>query len=105
MGTSTAAKYRPIRSMTRASAVNSPRNAYHAPVAATQKEPVIKDARYICGNRTQSTGLNRIAAQSLGTNVPFCTTWPSGTCIQLLLAMIQKAESVVPSATIAVDNK
>ena len=30
---------------------------------------------------------------------------PTGACIQLLLAMIQNAESVVPSATIAVENR
>jgi xanthine dehydrogenase YagS FAD-binding subunit len=30
---------------------------------------------------------------------------PDGTCIQLLLTMIQNAEIVVPSATIAVENK
>lgn len=32
-------------------------------------------------------------------------TYPDGTCIQLLLTMIQNAENVVPSATIAVENK
>ncbi len=59
----------------------------------------------MCGNRTQTTGLNVILNQSFGTNCPFSIAYPVGTCIQLLLAMIQNAESVVPNATMAVENK
>lgn len=59
----------------------------------------------MCGKRTQSTGLKRIWAQSFGTNVSFSNTCPTGTCIQLLFAMIQNAESEVPNATMAVENR
>ena len=59
----------------------------------------------ICGKRTHSTGLRTILAQSSATKTPFSTVSPNGTCIQLLLAMIQKAESVVPKATMAVENR
>ena len=59
----------------------------------------------MCGKRTHSTGLNRILNQSSGAKAPFSITYPTGTCIQLLLAMIQKAESVVPNATIAVEKQ
>jgi hypothetical protein len=59
----------------------------------------------MCGNRTHTIGLKMILAQSVGTKAPFSTAYPTGTCIQLLLTMIQKADSVVPSATIAVENR
>jgi hypothetical protein len=75
------------------------------PLAATQNAPVIKDASSMCGKRTHNAGLNTIFPQSVGTNVRFSRTVPNGACIQLLLAMIQNADSVVPRATIAVENK
>ncbi len=59
----------------------------------------------MCGKRTHTTGLNRILAQSYGAKASFSITYPVGTCIQLLLTMIQNAESVVPNATMAVENK
>ena len=51
-----------------------PRNRYHAPVAATQNAPTRYAARSMCGNRTHSTGLNRILDQSSGANWPFSIT-------------------------------
>jgi hypothetical protein len=104
-GRSTAARYNPIRSMICASAANIPRSRYQAPVAATQKAPVRNEASSIWGNRTQSTGLKRILNQSFGAKTPFSNTYPTGTCIQLLLPMIQNAETMVPNATIAVENR
>jgi hypothetical protein len=59
----------------------------------------------MCGKRTHTTGLNRILTQSSGAKAPFSITYPVGTCIQLLLTMIQNAERVVPNATMAVENK
>src|SRR5258705_13863643 len=59
----------------------------------------------MCGNRDHTTELKRILVQSFGAKTPFSRTQPVGTCIQLLLTMIQNAENVVPSATIAVENK
>jgi hypothetical protein len=91
--------------MTRASAANSRRSRYQAPVAATQKAPTRYEAKSMWGNRTHSTGLNVILNQSFGANTPFSITYPVGTCIQLLLARIQKADRLVPSATIPVENK
>jgi hypothetical protein len=91
--------------MMRDSAWYWPRSRYHAPVPATQDAPVRNEASSICGKRTQTTGLKMIAAQSSGANCPFTIAYPTGTCIQLLLTMIQKAENVVPSATIAVENR
>ena len=38
-----------------------------------------------------------IAAQLLGMILPSTIWWPTGTCIQLLLAMIQNVEAMVPS--------
>src|SRR5215475_10566379 len=78
-----------IRSMTWASARNLRRSRYHAPAAVAQKAPVRKDARSICGKRTQTTGLKMILAQSLGAKTPFSKASPVGTCIQLLFIMIQ----------------
>src|SRR5262249_59152458 len=95
----------PMRSMMRASAWYLRRSKYHAPVPATQDAPVRYEASSMCGKRTQTTGLKRIAAQSSGAYCPFTLAYPTGTCIQLLLTRIQKAENVVPSATIAVENK
>ena len=58
------------------------------------------------GNRTRTAGLRMMAAQSVGTKMPLASkAYPVGDCIQLLLTMIQNAESVVPSATIAVENR
>ncbi len=55
----------------------------------------------MCGNRTHTTGLKTIAIQSSGTNMPSAPMWiPTGACIQVLLTMIQNADSVVPSITI-----
>jgi Cytochrome bd terminal oxidase subunit I len=73
-GSSTAARYKPMRSMMPASAANSRRSAYHAPVAATQIAPVKYEASSICGKRTQITGLKRMSAQSFGTEAPFSMT-------------------------------
>jgi len=54
----------------------------------------------MCPKRTSATGFRTIAAQSSGTNTPCASICvPTGTCIQLLLTMIQNAESVVASAT------
>jgi hypothetical protein len=70
VGTNNAESNNPIRSMRRASTRYSLRRKYHAPVAATHEAPVKYEARSMCGKRTQTTGLNRIAAQSVGTNRP-----------------------------------
>ena len=40
-----------------------------------------------------------IAHQSVGMIFPFTIVWPTGTCIQLLLARIQNEENMVPSET------
>src|ERR1700741_2114386 len=100
-----AARKSPMRSMTRASALNSCRSTYQAPVAATQKAPVRKEARNMWGKRTHTTGLKIILNQSFGTKTPFSMEYPTGTCIQLLLTKIQKAERAVPRATIAVEKR
>ena len=53
----------------------------------------------MCGKRTHTTWLKMIAAQSVGTNTPFCTTYPTGCYIHELLTRIQNADIVVPAAT------
>ena len=63
---SAAPRYSPMRSMMRASAWNSRRSRYQAPVAATQKAPVRYEARSIWGKRTHTTGLKMIVNQSVG---------------------------------------
>jgi len=62
--------------------------------------PVVrKAASSICGQRTRMIGPVVIAHQSAGMILPSMTVWPSGTCIQLLLARIQNEENIVPSET------
>jgi hypothetical protein len=46
-----------------------------------------------------------IARQSLGTSLPSTISWPTGTCIQLLLARIQNDDAMVPSATMQQANR
>ena len=53
----------------------------------------------MCGQRTIMTGPVTIAHQSAGIILPSTILWPSGTCIQLLLARIQNEENIVPSDT------
>ncbi len=53
----------------------------------------------MCGQRTIMTGPVTIAHQSAGMILPSTMVWPSGTCIQLLLARIQNEENIVPSDT------
>ena len=60
-----------MRSMMCASAGYLPRSRYQAPVAATQKAPVMKAASNMWGKRTHSTGLKTILSQSVGTKAPF----------------------------------
>ena len=81
-----ATRPRPQCSMTRASAGCRPRNRYQAPVAMMLIPVVRKAASSICGQRTRTIGPVTIAHQSTGTNLPSTIAWPSGTCIQLLLA-------------------
>jgi len=57
------------------------------------------------GKRTQTTGLKMILDQSAGAKAPFFIAKPTGACIKLWLTMIQKAERVVPSATMPVDSR
>ena len=45
------------------------------------------------------------AVASSGTNLPSTTTWPSGTCIQLLLHRIQNDDTIVPRETMQHDRK
>ena len=52
----------------------------------------------MCIQRTRKTGPAMIAAQSLGMTLPSTIWWPTGTCIQLLLTMIQNEDAMVPSA-------
>ena len=40
-----------------------------------------------------------ISSQSLGMILPSTIAWPTGTCIQLLLARIQNDDNIVPSDT------
>jgi hypothetical protein len=54
----------------------------------------------MCGQRTRMIGPVVIVHQSTGTILLSTIVWPSGTCIQLLLARIQNDENIVPSATI-----
>ena len=68
--------------------------------------PVVrKAASSICGQRTRTIGPVTIDHQSAGTNLPSTMTWPSGTCIQLLLARIQNDDSMVPRETMQQDKK
>jgi hypothetical protein len=54
----------------------------------------------MCAKRTKATELRMMADQSVGANVPFgAVVKPVGHCIQLLLIMIQKADRLVPAAT------
>ena len=53
----------------------------------------------MCGQRTIITDPSTISRQSPGTILPPTISWPTGTCIQLLLARIQKDDAMVPSAT------
>ena len=98
-GISTATSPRPQCSMTRASARWIPRSTYQAPVATTLMPVVRKAASSMCGQRTRWIGPVVIAHQSAGMILPSTIEWPTGTCIQLLLARIQKDENIVPSAT------
>jgi len=68
-------------------------------VAATHIALVRKAASSMCGQRTICTGPRTICIQSAGTILPSMISWPSGTCIQLLLARIQNDENMVPSET------
>ena len=72
---------------------------YHAPVAATPMALVRNAPSSICGQRTIMTGPKTICFQSDGTMRPSTISCPTGTCIQELLARIQKDENIVPSAT------
>ena len=45
------------------------------------------------------TGPSTIARQSAGMILPSTISWPTGTCIQELLARIQNEENIVPSDT------
>ena len=51
----------------------------------------------MCGQRTRMIGPLVIAHQSAGIILPSTIAWPSGTCIQLLLARIQNDENIVPT--------
>src|SRR5262249_35456620 len=82
----------------RASARWTPRSS-QAPVAATHMPVVRKAASSMCGQRTRMIGPVVIAHQSAGIILPSTIVWPSGTCIQLLLARIQNEENIVPSET------
>ncbi len=53
----------------------------------------------MCGQRTICTGPSTISRQSAGMILPSTISWPSGTCIQQLLARIQNEENIVPSDT------
>ena len=72
---------------------------YQAPLAATHMPVVRNAASNICGQRTRMTGPVVIVHQSAGMILPSTMVWPSGTCIQLLLARIQNEENIVPSET------
>jgi hypothetical protein len=58
------------------------RSRYHAPVAATQNARQVGGQQHV-GNRTQTTGLNMIVVQSVGTKAPF-SSQSRLDCIQLL---------------------
>src|SRR5438552_18755090 len=75
------------------------RSTYHAPVEATHM-PVVKNAASsMCGQRTRMTDPVTIAHQSAGMILPSTIVCPTGTCIQLLFAIIQNEENIVPSET------
>src|ERR1700748_2668062 len=101
----TATNPSPHRNMERDSGTSWSRNRYQAPVAATHMPVVRKAASSMCGHRTRMMGPVVIAHQSPGSILPLTTTWPSGTCIQLLLARIQKDENMVPSETMQQERK
>src|ERR1700754_4628493 len=85
--------------MERDSGKSLSRSTYQAPVAATHMPVVRKAASSMCGQRTRMIGPVAIAHQSAGMMRPSTMAWPSGTCIQLLLARIQNDENIVPSET------
>ena len=68
-------------------------------MAATHMPVVRNAASSMCGQRTRMIGPVVIAHQSAGMILPSTIVWPSGTCIQLLLARIQNDENIVPSET------
>ena len=96
---STATSPSPQFSITWPSSRCTPRSRYQAPVAITHMPVVRNAASSMCGQRTICTGPVVIAHQSTGTIRPSTISWPTGTCIQLLLARIQNDENIVPSAT------
>ena len=77
----------------------TPRSMYQAPVAETHMAVVRNAASSMCGQRTIITGPSTISRQSAGMILPSTIVWPTGTCIQELLARIQNEESIVPSDT------
>ena len=56
-------------------------------------------ARSMCSQRIWKIGPQMISSQSLGMILPSTISWPTGTCIQLLLARIQNDDPIVPRAT------
>src|SRR4030095_658848 len=72
---------------------------YHAPVAEMHIALLRNAASNMCGQRTIITGPSTMACQSAGMIFPSTIVWPTGTCIQLLLARIQNDENIVPSDT------
>src|SRR5215472_10331218 len=76
-----------------------PRSTYQAPAALTHIDVVRNAASSMCSQRRRNTELVMIVVQSLGTNLPSTVCWPSGTCIQVLFARIQKDENKVPIDT------
>jgi hypothetical protein len=73
------------------------RRRYQAPVAVTHIAVVRNAASNMCIHRIRNTGPLMIAVQLLGMILSLMIWWPTGTCIQLLLAMIQNEEAIVPS--------
>lgn len=81
------------------------RRWYQAPVAATDIAVVRNAPSSMCSQRIRNTGPQMIASQSLGMILPSTISWPTGTCIQLLLARIQNDDAMVPSATMQQENR
>src|SRR5690606_41020772 len=89
----------------RLASTSRPTSKYQALTPATTNEPVRNDASTICVKRYGKDGLKMASRQLPTTNIPSVSSVPTGVCIQLLAARIQKVEIIVPNATIQAANR
>ncbi|MCY1222789.1 hypothetical protein D9M72_348930 [compost metagenome] len=102
-GISSAASVSPTRSTRAALRCPTPRSTCQADRPIRRNAQVSAEASSMCAKRYGNEGLKITASQLATWNSPFTISWPAGVCIHELSARIQKAESVVPKATMKVD--